>query len=167
MLLEHSGDEARGEAKTKFQSDEGNGRTFADDTSGSLPRINDSSRIVDWPEAYANVADDPELFEVVKSSALEEIPLLLEKVSEAMRVGSKVEVERYAHTLKGAARVVAATRTIELVEKVEKAARKGGLGLARVALGELSTAVSELVAVLQAGRSASETENSAGNDCDP
>lgn len=166
MLLEYAGDEVRGASKSTFQSDEGTGRSFAVGTSGSLPRINDRSRIVDWPEAYANVSDDPELFEVVKSSALEEIPLLLEKLSEAMQVGSKVEVERHAHTLKGAARVIAATRTIEVVEKVEQAAQKGGLAIARVALLELCTAVSELVAVLQAGRGASEAENSAVNDRD-
>ena len=117
--------------------------------------------VVDWDAAYANSADDADLFEVVKASALEELPLLLEKLSEALQVGSKVDVERHAHTLKGVARVVAAVKTTEVVEKLEEASRHGDLALARVALVDLCGTVDELVLVLQAGREdlQVETEN--------
>ena len=107
--------------------------------------------VVDWSEALANVSNDEELFEVVKASALDEIPELLEKLSDAMQGADKEAVERYAHTLKGAARVVGGHRTVELVEKFESAISLGDVTLARVALVDLCAAVDEFVRVLQAG----------------
>lgn len=151
MLLEYSGDQTLRDTKTKRSQDElSETVSFAD--TGKEMRNKDESPVVDWVEAYANVSNDEELFEVVKASAMEEIPQLLEKLSEAMQVGAKSDVERHAHTLKGTARVVGARRTVELVEKIEQAIQRGDLALARVALLDLCAASDELVGVLQAGR---------------
>ena len=68
-----------------------------------------------------------------------------------MQGADKEAVERYAHTLRGAARVVGGHRTVELVEKFESAISLGDVTLARVALVDLCAAVDEFVRVLQAG----------------
>lgn len=152
MLLEYSGDEFQWDAGKRARKAEASEVADAADQRTGKGTDPDASLVVDWNAAYANSADDADLFEVVKASALEELPLLLEKLSEALQVGSKVDVERHAHTLKGVARVVAAVKTIEVVEKLEEAARHGDLALARVALVDLCGTVDELVLVLQAGR---------------
>ena len=165
MLLEFSGDPALRDTKEtprKHELSETVSYAEADHQEGR----EDATPVVDWVEAYANVSNDEELFEIVKSSAMEEIPQLLEKLSEAMQVGAKTDVERHAHTLKGTARVVGARRTGEIVLKIEEAIQRGDLALARVALLDLFAAADELVQVLQAGRGeqGSEVEqNPAGN----
>lgn len=152
MLLEYSEDEFQWDSGTRASKSEGSEVVDVADKQSAKRRGEDATVVVDWTAAYANSADDADLFQVVKASALEELPLLLEKLSEALQVGSKVDVARHAHTLKGVARVVAAVKTIEVVEKLEEAAQQGDLALARVALVDLCGTVDELVLVLQAGR---------------
>lgn len=159
MLLEYSGDEFQWDAAKHSGKAEASEVTDAVEKQRGKRLDGDANMVVDWPAAYANSADDAELFEVVKNSALEELPLLLEKLSEALQVGSKVDVERHAHTLKGVARVVAAVKTTQVVEKLEEAARRGDLALARVALVDLCGTVDELVLVLQAGREDQQVES--------
>ena len=158
MLLEHSGDDVKRGAEAKTRQSDSSEVVSPRDKLGIRPPDGDGTVVIDWKAAYANVADDAALFEVVKSSALEEIPLLLEKLSQALQIGSKVDVKLHAHTLKGAARVVAAEKTIEVVEKLEEATEQGDLALARVALVDLCGAVNELVLVLQSGRDDEQVE---------
>ena len=152
MLLEYSGDSSQWTGGTRT----GSGITR---DVGEKPQVESSksvdctgAMVVDWDAAYANSAGEAELFEVVKNSALEELPVLLEKVRQAFQAGSKLDVERHAHTLKGVARVVAAVKTIDVVERFQAAIQGSQLPMGEVALGELSEAVTELVSVLQAGR---------------
>ena len=152
MLLEYSGEDGQRIMRSRT------GKLNVRDVSDTRPTQggerfdeNGSVVVVDWDAAYANSADDAELFEVVKDSALEELPLLLEKVSQALQAGSKVDVERHAHTLKGVARVVAAVRTTEAIENLRTAMQHRDVAVAEVALGDLSEAVNELVSVLRAG----------------
>jgi len=122
------------------------------DQSGQYPAV-------DWTEAYANVSNDAELFSVLKASALEEIPLLLDKLSESMRIGSKDDIGRHAHTLKGTARVVAGIRTMRAIDKVEQANSDSDLALARLAFLELRNAANELIEVLECGKIASDIDS--------
>ena len=105
--------------------------------------------VIDWTQAFRNVADDLALFEVVKLSALNEIPALLIQLTDSHDKGLQEEAEWHAHTLKGAARVIAASRTLNLVEKLEKATRDGDVSTAQLLLAKLSAAVEELVETLR------------------
>ena len=158
MLLKYSGDAFQRDSGTHARKAEGSEMVDVAEKQSAERLGEDETVVVDWTAAYANSADDGELFEVVKGSALEELPVLLGELSEALQVGSKVDVERHAHTLKGVARVVAAVKTIEVVEKLEEALQQGDLALARVALVDLCGAVDELVLVLQAGRDDAQLE---------
>jgi HPt (histidine-containing phosphotransfer) domain-containing protein len=104
--------------------------------------------VIDWKEAMANVADDKDLFIAVKDSAMEEIPSLLPQLTEAIDQGNAPESQRFAHTIKGAARVIAATKTMNVAQGIEQAARRGDLDAARGSLGDLQTAIDELVETL-------------------
>jgi PAS domain S-box-containing protein len=157
MLLEYSGDQVKRDTRATPRLHERSETASLPDV-GNEPQDKEAAVVVDWIEAYANVSNDEELFEVVKASAMDEIPQLLEKLSGAMQVGAKSDVERHAHTLKGTARVVGARRAVEIVEKIEQAIQQGDLALARVALLDLCTAADELIGVLQAGRSELDSE---------
>ena len=167
MLLEYSGGEFKQSAQTQVESV--NPSEVASDAGTQSGKSEDVEReqvVVDWNAAYANVADDADLFEVIKASALEELPLVMEKLTEAIQSGSKVDAKMHAHRLKGAARVVGATKTLEVVETLEQATQQGDLDLARGVLADLCGAVDELVLVLQAGRDVQTfgVENTAGKE---
>ncbi len=117
---------------------EGNGKAKNDD----------DQLVIDWEAAMANVADDRELFVAVKDSALEEIPALLPKLVDVIETGDAAEAQRLAHTIKGAARVIAANKTMVVSERIEHAARRGDLDEARGSLQELREVIEELVETL-------------------
>ena len=104
--------------------------------------------IIDWPAAMANVADDKDLFNAVKESALDEIPALLPSLRTSIDEGKEEESQRLAHTIKGAARVIAAAKTMAVAERIEKAAERGDLETARGTLDELHRVIDELIETL-------------------
>ncbi len=107
--------------------------------------VNQTDPIFERATALSNVAGDLELFEAVRDSALEEIPSLMPRLRSAIETGQTVESQRLAHTIKGAARVIAATRTMNVAEQIEQAARQGDLTTAATGLAPLATVVSELI----------------------
>jgi HPt (histidine-containing phosphotransfer) domain-containing protein len=109
---------------------------------------NDEIPVIDWKAAMANVADDKELFNAVKESALDEIPGLMPRLSQAIDAGNKAEAQRLAHTIKGAARVIAASRTMAVAEKIEMAAGREEFDLARNTMPELRDVIAELIETL-------------------
>ena len=113
----------------------------ADDDSMALP-------IVDWPAALANSAGDRELFEAVRDAALQEIPSLLPALREAIDSADSKTAMRLAHTIKGAARVIAASRTMHAAEIVERAAAQDDVQIAAENMPRLVTAADELVVML-------------------
>jgi CheY-like chemotaxis protein len=108
----------------------------------------DEVPVIDWKMAMSNVADDKELFLAVKDSALEEIPGLLPDLTAAIDAGNQLDAQRLAHTIKGAARVIAATKTMLVAERIEHAANKGHLDQAKDSMDELRQVIDELVEVL-------------------
>jgi two-component system sensor histidine kinase/response regulator len=116
-------------------------------SNGKLASPNDVP-VIDWKLALENVANDKDLFSAVRDSALEEIPGLMPTLSGAIDQGSAGEAQRLAHTIKGAARVIAAAKTMEVAERIEFAARDGDLESARGTLGELSEVIEELIETL-------------------
>ncbi len=111
----------------------------------------DNPPIIDWKIAMENVAGDKELFEAVKESALEEIPRLYPSLVSALDSGQQVDAQRLAHTIKGAARVIAATKTMLVSERIEHASAKGDLDNAKNSLEELNQVIQELIETLNEG----------------
>ena len=103
---------------------------------------------IDWSTAMANVADDPELFNAVKDAALEEIPGLMISLADALENAQRADAQRFAHTIKGAARVIAANKTMNFAQRIERAARDGNLKAAQDAMPPLQSAIDELVVTL-------------------
>ncbi len=58
---------------------------------------------------------------------VQDTPLLLNKLEEALRIGEKENVERFAHSLKGSARSVGASRLGEVAYHTETMAKQGNL----------------------------------------
>ncbi|MEM8671579.1 MAG: response regulator [Planctomycetota bacterium] len=96
-------------------------------------------------QAMLNVAGDEELFVAVRDSALDEIPGLMTPLQVAIKQGQAVESQRLAHTIKGAARVIAATKTMNVAAKIEHAARAGDLKAASTGMEPLRIVVDELI----------------------
>ena len=94
------------------------------------------------------VAEDKELFLAVKESALEEIPGLYPSLVASIDAGKQTDAQRYAHTIKGAARVIAATKTMNVAERIELDCAAGKLDAARASLEELKRVIQELVTTL-------------------
>jgi HPt (histidine-containing phosphotransfer) domain-containing protein len=109
---------------------------------------NDEIPVIDWQTAMANVADDKELFNAVKESALDEIPGLMPPLMAAINANDQIESQRLAHTIKGAARVIAASRTMAVAEKIEAAAARQEFDLARDTMPELGDVIAELIETL-------------------
>ena len=110
-----------------------------------------SPPVIDWTTAMENVAGDKELFDAVKESALEEIPHLYPSLVSAIDSGKQVDAQRFAHTIKGAARVIAATKTMIAAERIELASAKGELDRAKESLEELNQVIQELIKTLSEG----------------
>ena len=104
--------------------------------------------VIDRELALTNVGGDESLLAAVMESALDEIPTLLPKLRKALDEGNETESQRLAHTIKGAARVIAATKTMKVAEQMEIAAREGDLKTAATGLSPLSTVIDELVETL-------------------
>tara|TARA_R110002049_G_scaffold4601_6_gene32931 strand:- start:149460 stop:152999 length:3540 start_codon:yes stop_codon:yes gene_type:complete len=105
--------------------------------------------IVDWPAALANAAGDQSLFNAVRDAALEEIPSLMPALQTAIDATDAKTAMRLAHTIKGAARVVAGVRTMNVAEIVEQAAANDDLALAGETMPKLREVAEELVAALK------------------
>ncbi|MGI9472893.1 MAG: response regulator [Rubripirellula sp.] len=108
----------------------------------------DEPAIIDWQTAMTNVADDKQLFNAVKDSALDEIPSLIPSLVRALEEGKQNDAQRFAHTIKGAARVIAANKTMLIAERAEHASRDGNLEAAMETIEPLRAAVKELIETL-------------------
>lgn len=104
--------------------------------------------VIDLPAALENVSGDEDLLRAVQQSAIEEIPALMPQLRQAIDRGDAVESQRLAHTIKGAARVIAAVRTMRVAERMEHAARDGDLVIAASGLAPLKEVADELIAEL-------------------
>jgi HPt (histidine-containing phosphotransfer) domain-containing protein len=104
--------------------------------------------VIDWKEALANVGNNRELFEDVKAAAMKEIPGILPSLTKAIQDGNVRESQRLAHTIKGAARAIAAHRTHDAAERIESAAAGQDLATALSSIDKLRATVDELIDTL-------------------
>ncbi|MEP6605831.1 MAG: response regulator, partial [Nitrosospira sp.] len=86
---------------------------------------------------------------------LKEMPQTMTNILEAIKVGDALQLERFAHRLKGAASTMSAIPVAEAAAKIEVFARRGELGCIDEALEELEMRSAELIIELEAfiGRS--------------
>ena len=105
--------------------------------------------VVDWDEALENSAGDRSLFDAVRDAAVQEIPALVPQLQASIDEGDAKTATRLAHTIKGAARVVAGVRTMSVAESIEQAAANNDLTFAEESMTSLRKVADELIATLR------------------
>ncbi len=100
--------------------------------------------VIDYDTALENAGGDREIFVAVCASALQEVPRLSPGLIKAIDQGQLQEAQRLAHTIKGAARVIAGVKTMKIAEKIESDMGKQDAQSARSSLSDLADAINEL-----------------------
>ena len=113
----------------------------------------DSLPIIDYRQGLENAVGDQAIFEAVCEAALQEIPSLCPLLEEALDNCESGTGERLAHTIKGAARAIAAERVMVIAEAIEKAIAGENLEDARRRYKLLTVAIEELKVELLKQRS--------------
>lgn len=100
--------------------------------------------VIDYEQALENAAGEREIFDAVCESAIQEIPALYYDLVRAVEKAEMPVGQRLAHTIKGAARVIAAIKTMTLSERIELAMAESDLGKAQETIPALCSAIDEL-----------------------
>jgi HPt (histidine-containing phosphotransfer) domain-containing protein len=87
----------------------------------------DTGNSVDWAAALSSVGGDRELLQSVVAAALEEWPVLVGQLQDAVQRHDDVTVRRVIHTLKNAFRTLGADKASALAERLETAERNHAL----------------------------------------
>jgi HPt (histidine-containing phosphotransfer) domain-containing protein len=109
---------------------------------------NESLPVINYEQALENAAGEREIFDAVADAAAQEIPSLYPQLAKAIQGNDFLEGQRLAHTIKGAARVIAAERTMVLAQRIEHAMSEEDRDAAEENLVGLQLAIQELVAEL-------------------
>jgi PAS domain S-box-containing protein len=110
-----------------------------------------SATIVDWSAALANSGGNSAVLQQVCDAAAKEIPSLMPQLERALQAGDATTSFRLAHTIKGAARVVAGLRVMAVSEQVEQLTDEQALSSAAALMPQLHSHVEELVRELHKG----------------
>ena len=103
----------------------------------------------DWSAALTSVKGDQDLLRVVAETFLEESPLLLSAMQQAIAQNDSAELRRLAHTLKGSVDYFGACRIFDRAYQLEKMGQEGKVEGAASVLQTLETELGEFVAVLR------------------
>jgi HPt (histidine-containing phosphotransfer) domain-containing protein len=103
--------------------------------------------VFDVADALKRVEGDRELLAELLAMILQDYPVQLEDIRQALHDGRAPQVERLAHSLKSAMASVSAKRGAEAARRVEALARDADLQAAALALDHLQE---ELTAMQQA-----------------
>ncbi len=109
--------------------------------------------IINYLQGLENAVGDQAIFESVCEAALQEIPSLCPLLEEALENCESGTGERLAHTIKGAARAIAAERVMAIAEAIEKAMAGEDLEDARRRYKLLTPAIEDLKLELTKHRS--------------
>lgn len=107
-----------------------------------------SEHTLNLAEALMRVEGDRGLLCEMAGVFLEEYPMLLVTMQDALSHGNAQTLTFAVHTLKGSVANFAATNAFEAALKLEKIARQGNLPQAKAALAELEAELARLVPVL-------------------
>ena len=111
-----------------------------------------SAPIIDWEAASELLGGDREFHCVLLESAISEISALRPKLHKALIAEDTTLAHRLAHTMKGAARAVAAVRATQAAAAVEKAASESEFLRAIELLPRFDETVTELGQEMEANR---------------
>jgi two-component system sensor histidine kinase/response regulator len=117
---------------------------------------------IDWETALETVGGDRELLKDLLQTFLEECPLLMSQLREAMVRGDTPVFQRTAHTLKGATSSLGIKPAAELALQLETFGREGDLRNAPEKFAALETEVERLIPVLVQARTASGKDSPLG-----
>jgi CheY-like chemotaxis protein/HPt (histidine-containing phosphotransfer) domain-containing protein len=115
-----------------------------------MPHEEDASEIIDWGGAVKHFEGDVELLKEIAEIFLEETPLVMEKMRDAMRNGDKDGLERAAHTVKGSVGNFVAKPAFQAAQRVEQIGRDGNMGEAEEAYNALEMELEKLKPALAA-----------------
>ena len=107
-----------------------------------------SQQILNLNEALDRVDGDRELLREMAGVFLDEYPLLLVTMQDALSHGNAQTLTYAVHTLKGSVANFAATNAFEAALKLEKIGRQGNLTQAKNALAELEAELARLAPLL-------------------
>jgi PAS domain S-box-containing protein len=107
-----------------------------------------SQQMMNLDEALDRVEGDRELLCEMAGVFLDEYPLLLVTMQDALSHGNAQTLTYAVHTLKGSVANFAATNVFEACLKLEKIARQGNLVQAKTALAELEAELARLAPLL-------------------
>jgi two-component system sensor histidine kinase/response regulator len=118
-----------------------------------MPGDKDSSQVIDWEEAFNHFEGDVELMKEIADLFLEESPLLMDKMKDALSRGDCHALERAAHTVKGSVGNFVAKPAFQAAQRLEQIGRDGNMGEAREAYRALDEELERLKpALLALGR---------------
>jgi HPt (histidine-containing phosphotransfer) domain-containing protein len=107
-----------------------------------------SQNMLNLDEALNRVEGDRELLSEMAGVFLDEYPLLLVTMQDALSHGNAQTLTYAVHTLKGSVANFAATSVFEAALKLEKIGRQGNLTQAKTALAELEAELARLAPLL-------------------
>jgi CheY-like chemotaxis protein/HPt (histidine-containing phosphotransfer) domain-containing protein len=90
----------------------------------------DDKEVFDQQELLDRLGGDEEIFREIVATFLEDAPLQVEKLKQALREGNAAWVERQAHSLKGSAMNMAGKALQTVALEMEVAGKEGNLGRA-------------------------------------
>jgi HPt (histidine-containing phosphotransfer) domain-containing protein len=111
---------------------------------GMHAEVTDQSPVLDRAKALDRIGGDIALLAEIATLFMQEYPQLLAIIRTACAAGDAREVERAAHSLKGAAANFSAFGTVEAALAVERLARAGDLPKAEEAIGPLEAELARL-----------------------
>ena len=104
--------------------------------------------VVDWTEAHRAVQGDADLLKTVVQAFLEECPLLMTSIRQAIGQQDPDSVRTSSHSIKGSARYFGAKRVFDRAYEIEKMAARGSLHKADLATDALQKELDLLTSIL-------------------
>jgi len=115
-----------------------------------MPLEGDSSEVIDWNGAFKHFEGDVELLKEIAGIFLEDSPLVMDKMKDALRRGDCDALERSAHTVKGSVGNFAAKAAFQAAQRVEQIGRDGNMVGAEEAFRALEAELERLKPALAA-----------------
>lgn len=106
--------------------------------------------LIDYVAALDRVGGDRSLLNEITGIFLEEYPVLLEQIRQAVRDQNGDRLQRSAHSLKGSVANFGAAEVVSAAYRVERLGRSGQLSEAREAVADLETELQRLEPALKA-----------------
>ena len=125
------------------------------DSSRTAPELCTGESVVDWGVALDAVGGERSLLQEVVATFLEECPILVKQLDDAINDADARTVQRAAHTIKGSFRLFEVAFVVNAAKELEDIGRSGDLTNARTTLTALRESLDRVIPELAAFASAS------------